>query len=291
MIQIFLIITSFTYGSYTKNNQSTESMKIEQNVNQLQSVQRSNSMQEISSNYFIKFNTDLSKIKAGEEVVISFSPKSEGDESRIVNLETFHEKEAHIILVSDDLEYFSHLHPTNEGDGNYSFSINLPFGGKYELFIEYKPEGSDNITEHFNLYAVGKEKSKAIFTSKKHTFEEQNLSVTLRQAENLYSGKEIHIPVVIVKDDKVLNAEDLDNYLGEKAHAVLIGISDLKFIHVHPMVKNNQLQLHLNIPGQGFYRLWLQFKIDDKLYTTDFVLEVKPSDQLIEKSNHNQHKH
>ena len=290
-IQIFLIITSFLFGSCEKYNQNTESLKKEQKVNQPQSVKRSSSMQESSNNYFIKFNTDLGNIKAGEEVILSFLPKEDGDENIIVELETVHEKKAHIIIVSDDLEYFSHLHPEYDGDGNYSFRMNLPFGGKYELFIEYKPKGGKKITDRFNLNIEGSEKPKAIFKSERYLFENQNLSVMLRPSEELFSGKEIHIPVTILKDGKELNAANFDNYLGEKAHAVLIRIANFDFLHVHPMVMNNQLNLHMNIVKSGYYRLWLQFQIDGILYTTDFVLEVKSSEHLDETSNHNQHKH
>jgi len=291
IIQILFIMTSFLHSSYAEDNEKQNLLESQQKVNQLQSMQRSSLMQESTSNYFIKFNTDLSKIKAGEEVVLSFSPKEEGDENIVVELETVHEKKAHIIIVSDDLEYFSHIHPDYEGNGTYSVKTNLPFGGKYELFIEYKPKGGKKIADRFNLNVDGSEKPNAIFKSERYLFENQNLSVMLRPSEELFSGKEIHIPVTILKDGKELNAANFDNYLGEKAHAVLIRIANFDFLHVHPMVMNNQLNLHMNIVKSGYYRLWLQFQIDGILYTTDFVLEVKSSEHLDETSNHNQHKH
>jgi hypothetical protein len=291
IIQIFLIMTSFLYNSYAEDNQNPESFKEQQRVNQLQSMRKSSLMQKSTSNYFIKFDADLSKIKAGEEVILSFSPRVKGNESSTVILETIHEKEAHIIIVSDDLEYFMHVHPENDRNGKYSVKINLPFGGKYELFIEYKPKGSNKITERFNLLVEGTEKSKAVFKSESFAFEAQNLSVMLRPAEDLLSGKEIQIPVAILKDGKDLNAANFDNYLGEKAHAVLIGITNFDFLHVLPMVVNNQLNLHMNIVKSGYYRLWLQFQIDGKLFAADFVLYAKPLNQLNEKPNHNQHKH
>jgi hypothetical protein len=293
IIQILFLMTSFLHSSYAEDNEKQNLLESQQKVNQSQSMQRSSLMQESTGNYFIKFINDLSKIKAGDEVILSFSPKVKGDENIIVELETVHEKKAHIILVSEDLEYFSHLHPDYEGNGNYSVKTNLPFGGKYELFIEYKPKGGKKITDRFNLNADGSEKSKAIFKSERYLFEDQNLSVMLHPTEDLFSGNEIHIPVSILKDGKELNAANFDNYLGEKAHAVLIGIANFNFLHVHPMVMNNQLNLHMNIVNSGYYRLWLQFQIDGILYSTDFVLKAKPSNQLNEKQepNHNQHKH
>ena len=290
-IKTILIITSILYGSCAEHNSNYESSKRTDDISQSQILERKNHMNKTSIEYAIKFNINLNKIIAGEKTKLLFSPRIKGDESNIIKLETFHEKEAHIIIVTDDLEYFSHLHPVNEGNSNYSVEINLPFGGKYEMFIEYKPMGSDKIIERFDLNVEGREKSKAVFKNENHLFKDQSVSVILQNAENLYSGKEIHLPVVILKDGKELNAAKFDNYLGEKAHAVLIGIANFDFQHVHPMVMNNQLNLHMNIDKIGYYRLWLQFQIDGKLYTTDFVLEVKPSGHLMGQSNHNQHKH
>lgn len=290
-IKTILILTSFFYGACADHNSHYESLEKTNDANQFQIIERKNYMNKTSIEYAIKFNTNLNKIIAGEKTKLLFSPRIKGDESNIIKLETFHEKEAHIIIVTDDLEYFSHLHPVNEGNGNYSVEINLPFGGKHAMFIEYKPLGSDKIIERFDLNVEGREKSKAVFKNKNHLFKDQSVSVILQNAEDLYSGKEIHLPVVILKDSKEHNAANLDNYLGEKAHAVLIGIENSDFLHVHPMVINNQLNLHMNTDKSGYYRLWLQFQIDGTLSTADFVLEVKPSGHLMGQSNHSQHKH
>lgn len=290
-IKTILIITSFLYSSCSEHNSHYESLEKTNDVNQFQIIERKNYMNKASIEYEIKFNSDLNKIIAGEETKLLFSPRIKSQENSIIKLETFHEKEAHIIIVTDDLEYFSHLHPANEGNGNYSVKTNLPFGGKYEMFIEYKPIGSDKIIERFDLNVEGRKKSKAVFKNESYSFKDQSVTVILRNAEDLYSGKETHLPVVILKDGKELNAANLDNYLGEKAHAVLIGIANFDFLHIHPMVMNNQLNLHINIDKSGYYRLWLQFQTDRILYTTDFVLEVKSSEHLDERSNHNQHKH
>ncbi|MBK9096575.1 MAG: hypothetical protein IPM14_00365 [bacterium] len=290
-IKTILIITSFLYGSCSEHNSHYESLEKTNDASQSQILERKNHMNKTSIEYAIKFNSDLNKIIAGEKTKLLFSPRIKDDESNIIKLETFHEKEAHVIIVSDDLEDFSHLHPVNEGNGNYSVEINLPFGEKYEMFIEYKPMGSDKIIERFDLNVEGREKSKAVFKNENHFFKDQSVSVILQNAEDLFSGKEIHLPVVILKDGKELNAAKFDNYLGEKAHAVLIRIANFDFQHVHPMVMNNQLNLHMNIDKIGYYRLWLQFQIDGTLHTADFVLEVKPSGHLMGQSNHNQHKH
>ena len=289
--KIFLIASTLLFGYCPEGTSQSDLLNHNKKENNMEIMETQISNKDSKQIYFLQFDNDLSNLKSEEYFNLSFSPRFKHDEKLVVELETIHEKKAHIIIVSEDLEYFSHIHPNKEDNGEYSVKVNLPFGGKYSLFIEYKPKGSNKITDRFNLLIEGTEKSKAVFKSERYLFEAQNLSVMLRPAEDLLSGKEIQIPVAILKDGKELNAAIFDNYLGEKAHAVLIGITNFDFLHVHPMVMNNQLNLHMNIVKSGYYRLWLQFQIDGILYTADFVLEAKPSNQLNEKPNHNKHKH
>lgn len=272
-----MIASTLLFGYCPEGTSQSDLLNHKQKENNMEIMETQISNKDSKQIYFLQFDNDLSNLKSEENFNLSFSPRFKHDEKLVVELETIHEKEAHIIIVSDDLEYFIHVHPENDRNGKYSVKINLPFGGKYELFIEYKPLGSNKITDRFNLLIEGTEKSKAVFKSERYSFVDQNLSVILHPAEDLFSGKEIQIPVAILKGGKELNAANFDNYLGEKAHAVLIGITNFDFLHVHPMVMNNQLNLHMNIVESGYYRLWLQFQIDGKLYTADFVLYAKPS--------------
>jgi hypothetical protein len=286
-----LIASTLFFGYCREGTSQSDLLNHKQKENNMEIMETQISNKDSEQIYFLQFDNDLSNLKFEENFNLSFLPRFIHDEKLVVELETIHEKKTHIIIVSEDLEHFSHIHPDKEVNGEYSVKVNLPFGGKFILFIEYKPKGSNKITERFNLFVEGTGKSKAVFKNERYHFEDQNLSVLLRPAEDLFSGNEIHIPVAIFKDGKELNATNFDNYLGEKAHAVLIGITNFNFLHVHPMVMNNQLNLHMNIVKSGYYRLWLQFQIDGILYTTDYVLEAKPSNQLNEKPNHNQHKH
>ena len=55
---------------------------------------------------------------------------------------------------------------------------------------------------------------------------------------------------------------------------VIIGVSNKKYLHVHPMVMDNLLMLHTSFPEAGIYRAWLEFKKDGKLNLADFVIAI-----------------
>lgn len=237
----------------------------------------------------LKFESDLNSVAAGKKFKLVFNPVLKADSNNLVKLETIHERKAHLIIVSDDLEFFNHIHPVEVNNSAYAVELVLPSGGKYKLFAEYKPEGYDKITDEFDFFVSGKSKAEKIYESKSTSFAGKEYSVKLLNADNLLAGEDLNIIAEFYKDGKKLNINTFDNYLGEKAHAVLISIKDKKFMHVHPMVMDNKLNLHLNFEISDLYRLWIQFKINGQVHTADFVVKATQSEKI--KTINNQHKH
>jgi hypothetical protein len=63
------------------------------------------------------------------------------DGKAIVSFDKSQEKLMHLIVVSDDLQYFNHIHPTYKGNGHFEVQANFPYPGGYTLFSDYKPAG------------------------------------------------------------------------------------------------------------------------------------------------------
>lgn len=237
----------------------------------------------------LEFESDLNSIEAEENFKLVFYPVLKSGENKKVKLETLHERKAHLIFVSNDLEYFNHVHPIETLNGNYEVEFVLPSGGKYKLYAEYKPGDYDKITDVFDFMVSGKRKSDKIYESISTSFSGKEYSVKLLNAENLIAGEDQTIIAEFYKDGRKLNINTFENYLGEKAHAVLISINDKEFMHVHPVIMNENLTLHINLTTADYYRLWLQFKINEMVYTADFVLKAVQSNKSTEANN--QHKH
>src|SRR5207342_1499442 len=56
--------------------------------------------------------------------------------------EIIHEKLFHLFLVSQDLEYFSHEHPTLTAGGWFRLRTRLPKPGTYRLLADFDPTGA-----------------------------------------------------------------------------------------------------------------------------------------------------
>ena len=72
-----------------------------------------------------------------------------------------------------------------------------------------------------------------------------------------------------------MDASTLENYLGAKAHMVVIGVEEKQYLHVHPEVVNGKFDLHTTFEKAGVYRGWVQFQSNGKVHTADFVIVVK----------------
>ena len=100
-------------------------------------------------------------------------------------------------------------------------------------------------------------------------------TVTLHMPDSsIASNKEFMFTAEISNGSKVISPDQLEDYLGEKGNMVIIGTTNKKDLHVHPMVMDNKLMMHTSFPEGGVYRAWLEFKKDEKVNVADFVIIV-----------------
>ncbi|MCY7349326.1 MAG: hypothetical protein LH606_01485 [Cytophagaceae bacterium] len=242
--------------------------------------------------YAMVFKANPGTVEAGKAAMLSFKPTIKGKEGELVPLDVHHEKKMHLIVVSSDLSYFDHIHPDYQASGSYDIAV-LPTGkgytkaanlnethfdkgGDYLLFADYFPSGANNQIEKINLNVAGKTYTPVTYASPKLTSTTGDYTLTLvPEGGKLEAGKMAHIQGVLTQGGKRLDAAALDNYLGAKAHAVVIGVDDKQYLHVHPEVENGAFDLHTTFEKAGVYRGWIQYLAGGKVNTADFVIVVK----------------
>jgi hypothetical protein len=243
-------------------------------------------------NFQMQFTSSPQTIEAGKPAILAFTPKNKDNASAVVPLEVEHEKKIHLIVVSEDLSWFNHIHPEYQADGSYSVPESFPNGGNYILYADYKPSGSTHQVEKINLNVSGKSKQTTTYNTAKLNSAVDGLTLTLQpESGKFLSGQQSHIKAVLTQNGKTIDANTLDNYLGAKAHMVVIGLDDKNYLHVHPEVENGSFDLHTTFDKAGIYRGWVQFQKDGKLYTTDFVIKVEQGEATATTTDHDQSEH
>jgi hypothetical protein len=229
-----------------------------------------------TNQYEMRFAAPAATI-AGGEVVLVFTPKIKGNEGASVPLDVQHEKKIHLIVVSDDLAWFEHIHPEYQPDGSYVAKTRFPHGGKFTLFADYKPTGADHQVEKIALDVSGTAVNAKIWTSAKTSITTPDgYAVSLESELGKFVDKgETHVIVKVRKGGKEIMASQLENYLGAKGHAVVISADgEKRYLHIHPGMEADRLHLAASFGKPGIYRGWLQFKHEGNLQTADFVLNV-----------------
>lgn len=228
-----------------------------------------------SSQYYMELSSDPKQVISGKPAQLIFTPKIEGNPAVRVTLTTEHEKQLHIIIVSEDLSYFEHIHPELQPNGSYAIHHIFPAGGTYLIYADYKPIDAEQVVDNKTIYVAGNPVTSQVFHDERLTASSGNYTLTLQTEEDkLIANQDIYITGILQENGREIDVNAIGNYLGTKAHAVIISLESKSFLHVHPSVKDGRLQLHAFFKTPGIYRAWIQFQNEDSIYTTDYVLKV-----------------
>lgn len=243
-------------------------------------------------NFQIQFTSSPQTIEAGKTTTLAFTPKNKDNANTAVPLDVEHEKKMHLIVVSEDLSWFDHIHPEYQSDGSYTVTETFPNGGNYILYADYKPSGSTHQLEKINVAVKGKTAPAKTYTSIKNTTVSDAYTVTLKPDDGVFiANKAIHFDGVFTKNGKSFDVNQLQNYLGAKGHMVTINVDTKEYIHLHPEVEGVILHFHTTFEKAGTYRAWLQFMADGKLHTVDFLIKVEQGVAATTSTEHDHSSH
>ena len=228
------------------------------------------------SNVTMQFSYNPTAPKANEEVTLIMTPKLKDKPNEQVPLDVEHTKKIHLIAVSEDLSWFDHIHPEIGADGAYTVKEKFPTAGKYTLFADYKPSGANHTVDNLNVNVLGTVPPAKSYGADKLTgVAGDGFSVTLTpDAGKFATNMATHINGEVLLNGKAVDVNTLEDYLGAKAHMVVVSLADKKYLHVHPSVEGGKFDLHTTFEKPGVYRGWIQFQSKGKVYTSDFVMNV-----------------
>ncbi len=199
----------------------------------------------------------------------------------VEKFEVFQEKLMHLIVVSDDLQFFEHLHPSYQHNGRFKVSANFPQAGKYTLFSDYKPAQSLEQISVLKTEVGGESPSATPMNfDRTKTFGTAQINLTSSQA-HIKAGEKVTLTFDL--KDPVTNQPltDLQPYLGEKGHLVIVKkstpLTASDYIHAHALGDGSvgKVTFVTKFPKSGEYKLWGQFNRNGKIVTADFGIHVR----------------
>ncbi|MBW4622299.1 MAG: hypothetical protein KME17_23465 [Cyanosarcina radialis HA8281-LM2] len=224
--------------------------------------------------------TAPSNIKPNTSVTLAIAIQDKAGKP-ITQFERFQEKLLHLIVVSDDLQVFRHLHPTYRENGRFEVEANFPQPGSYTLFSDYKPTGGAEEVSVLQTKVTGKSPSSpAIEIDRTKTFGDTKVNFTF-SPPTIKTGQEVHLIFNLQNPTDSQPIKDLQPYLGERGHLVIIKQSSpltrADYIHAHALKDTPEGEVHFitSFPQAGKYKLWGQFDRAGKIVTADFWVNVQ----------------
>jgi hypothetical protein len=216
-------------------------------------------------------------LKPNKNIPISIYIKNKSNKP-IAKFDTVHDKLMHLIIVSKDLSYFSHIHPVYKGNGKFDITTTFPSGGDYQLIAEVTPHGAgDNSVEKHWLHIAGPvPKPVPIVPDKNLTKVIDGLNITL-SFDHIMAMMGLNMTFTIRDAATNKPIENLQPYLGAMGHAVAIRNDLQEYLHIHPMTtKGNgpKVTFMTYFPTEGVYKIWGQFQYNGRVIVAPFVVNV-----------------
>jgi hypothetical protein len=209
----------------------------------------------------------------------------------------------HMIVVSDDLTDFQHVHPTLLPNGHFAIEVHLAHPQEaYHIYLDGLPHGNGRNVFRFDVPSSSETSATLRYLHPAgpsvdvgpYRVTIDPTSVPLREIAT--------IEVRILKNGQP--ARDLHPYLGVMSHGVLIGTKDLAYMHAHgmtsemldmasgagdcgdsmmiamaPMPPNlnigSRFEFQILAPSSQAYDLWIQFVGEKTLYTAPLLITAR----------------
>jgi hypothetical protein len=200
------------------------------------------------------------------------------------SFDVLHTKRMHLILARRDLTGFQHLHPRMRTDGTWVAPVRFDEAGPYRLFADFSHEGTAT-TLAGDLAVDGDAELRQLPDPAPTATSDGGYEVRLL-GKPARAGAETELGFAVSRDGHPVATEP---YLGAGGHLVALREGDLAFLHVHPTEDGAEGHGHgdthphgtesiafaTTFPTPGAYRLFLQVKVDGRVETVAFTVEVE----------------
>jgi P-type Cu+ transporter len=228
-----------------------------------------------------------SSVEAGQPVSLTLRMFQPDGQTPLVSFDEVHTKLLHLILVSQDLSQFLHVHPEYQGEGVFVLDdLTLPSDDNYTVFADFTPTNRTQEVVRMQLSRPGATTISPNLVVSAHEVTADPLKITVDVPENLSAGIEQSLVFHVADAETGEELDTLDEYLGAAGHLVIVDQNGEIYLHTHPaehemadmggmaMQYGPDLEFVTEFPGTGLYKMWLQVQYEGEIYTAPFVVNV-----------------
>ena len=239
-----------------------------------------------AADFDLRIRATPSLIRAGQPFRLVFNIHHPKSGAVVKDFHIVHEMPLHLFIVSQNLNYFAHLHPRQQGDGSFVIETAVPKAGAYLVYSDFFPVGGVPQVAYGNLMTAGYHgdlfsgraqiKPDEVLTRE---LESTRFALILEPREPV-AGKKLTLTYQLTDLKTGESARDLEPYLGAWGHTLILSEDARDYVHSHPtqMIADgvDRISFEAFLPRSGRYRIWSQFQRHGKVITVPFTIEVKP---------------
>jgi len=253
------------------------------------------SAREVAARYRFRVQTDPPTPRAGETTRITvYIEDAQG--RPVSTLQVHHDRLAHFLVVSENLEEFHHLHPEDFGlltpeaekEARFSFPVTFGMGGRYLLAIDAVDAGRA-IHKEIEIQVDGPPQppTRWDFSNERRV---GDLTCRLETSPaRIETRNRVEATIAITRGGQPVT--DLEPYLGVLTHLAIFrenasasahthgGGPEFAHMHAHkaiPGYRGPKLYFGNEFSQPGRYRIFSQFRWAGRVYTVPFDVEVHP---------------
>lgn len=217
------------------------------------------------------------EVKAGQPADLELSIPG-GAGQPLKDFAVVHDAKVHLILIRDGLDRFDHLHLTPDAaTGVIKVKHTFPLGGTYHLFADHQPTGKQAVTAVGQVKVSGDAPAAApLAPDAPGTLSGDGLTAKV-SVEGAKAGQEATVRFELT-DASGKAVADLEPYMGERGHLVVVSADATRYVHAHPAEgqagAKNVVAFGAAFPQAGLYKGWGQFKRGGQVGVVPFVVRV-----------------
>ena len=223
----------------------------------------------------VEFHLDLTVTplppKPQQRINLNFTVHDPWKDNLVTKFELVHEKLFHAFIVSQDLEFFHHGHPSLSDDGSFGYPVVLPKSGMFRILADFYPEGATPQLITKTILIPGPASPPALLSRDYSAKNAENMQVSLETIPpQPIAGKRTQMRFTINP------SEGLEKYLGAWAHMLAASDDLIDMLHQHPFVAEGGPQIEFDVifPRARTYRVWVQFQRKGIVNTVHFDVPI-----------------
>ena len=224
----------------------------------------------------IAFHMDLNVTprapKTGDIAKLEFLVHDPWKDKPVTNFQVVHEKLFHMFVVSQDLQFFLHNHPTLRPDGVFEYNLIFPKPGMYQILGDFYPDGATPQLLPKTVIVPGEPPPPVSLTR----------DYSPKNTENMKVELETDPPAPIAGMKTILNfkvspADGFEKLLGAWGHMLTASDDLVDLTHSHPFIADGgpKVQFNAVFARARTYRIWVQFQRNGVVNTAQFDIPVE----------------